>query len=492
MLKKTSYTALLSIGLLFGSSCDSYLDLKPKDGIVRQEFWQTKEQVAAAVNGCYASLLAPPLVENLFLWGELRADLLQPSSGVRGSELNVINVNIEATNQIANWSALYTTINYCNTVIEFAPQALQTDNTLTQATLNAYVGEALALRALMYFYLTRSFGDVPLVLNATSSDKVDLQVPKSPQREVLLQIVKDLKKAEEGLLTNYGTQDLNKGRITKHAANAMLADVYLWLEDYENSLAAADKVINSGQFGLLAGDNTWFSTLFYQGGSNESIFEIYFNQIQQNPFHNMFAASTRRFRAAIKLNEEIYTSDPIDPTNKDIRGDGAALKMNDNTIWKYQGVNSSVARSSSESTAHWFVYRYADVLLMKAEALNQVGRGQEALNIIQTIRERGNALPATEKVLAPDDKDGITDYILDERAREFAFEGKRWYDLLRNAKRNNYERIDLLLGIVSTTASPENQQSAITKYRDHNSHYFPIFHREIETNKNLVQNPFYQ
>ena len=85
--------------------------------------------------------------------------------------------------------------------------------------------------------------------------------------------------------------------------------------------------------------------------------------------------------------------------------------------------------------------------------------------------------------------------ILSERAREFAYEGKRWYDVLRFAKRNNYagSNLQYLINLAINSAPPEKQQSLIAKYKDpaHNSHYWPIYYNEIETNKNLVQNPFY-
>ncbi|WP_114783024.1 RagB/SusD family nutrient uptake outer membrane protein [Botryobacter ruber] len=494
MTRNTTYILVLSaLLLLTTTSCDKYLDLKPKDGVVRQEFWQTKEQVAAAVNGCYASLLAPPLVENLFLWGELRADMLEARSGIRRQELDIINVNIESTNPLSNWAAVYTTINYCNNVIKFAPEVLRNDNTFTQAALNGYIGEAMALRALMYFYLARTFGDVPLKLEPTASDKDEVQLPKSSQQDVLNQVVTDLKQAEQYVQTNYGKNELNKGRITKYAVNAMLADVYLWQNDYQSSIAECNKVINSGQYGLVVGDNNWFPTIFYEGGSSESIFEVYFNINRLNPFYSMFSPSvSRRFGASLLAREEIFASNPEEIIEKDIRGDGAAFKLNDGSIWKYLGVNSGTARSSAASYGNFMVYRYADILLMKAEALNELGQGQEALDIIEIIRTRANALPETAQVVEPDDKNGITDYILAERAREFAYEGKRWYDLLRNARRNNYERSDLLLNIVANTAQLEFQQSAITKLRDKNSHYLPVYFYELATNKKLVQNPFYQ
>jgi hypothetical protein len=86
----------------------------------------------------------------------------------------------------------------------------------------------------------------------------------------------------------------------------------------------------------------------------------------------------------------------------------------------------------------------------------------------------------------------IADYVLKERAREFAFEGKRWYDLLRNARRNNYQRLDLLTDVIAGTVPPNRQQSAIAKFKDKNCHYLPIYTYELTTNRALVQNPFYK
>ncbi len=480
--------------VFFGlSACNNYLDLQPEDGVVRQDFWKTKEQVEAAMNGCYAAMLAPKLTENLFLWGELRADMVVNGGVAKTDDYNVMNVNINANNTITDWSTVYAVINYCNDLIDSAPEVLKTDKTFTQEALDQYTGQALAIRSLMYFYLARSFGDVPLKLTATHTDADNLQIPKSPQNDVLEQIVKDLKTAEEYVVSSYSNKEYNKGKITKYAVQTMLADVYLWMERYDECITYCDKVINSGQYALVPGDENWFTTLYYQGGSVEGIFELYFNVNRTNSFYSMFGGAAKRFKASLKLYEEIYTVDPLNLEN-DIRGDGGSYKISDGSIWKYLGINSSTSRGSSSASSygHWFFYRYAEVLLMKAEALNQKNQGQQALDLVKMIRDRANALPATERVLAPDNKSGIADYILEERARELAFEGKRWYDLLRNAKRDNYEKLDLLLDIVAGTVSPEFQSAAITKYRDFNSHYFPYYYKEIEANKALVQNPFYQ
>lgn len=481
------------------SSCKKWLDLQPQDGITGAEFWKTKEQVQAAVVGCYASLLGSatnsrPLAEHLFLWGELRADMIASTTSTTAEETDIINVNIGDRNSIANWRTLYQTINYCNTVIDFAPAVLQRDATFTQDALNKYISEVKAIRALMYFYLVRTFGEVPLKLTATSSDQQIVPLAKSSQDSVLKQVLKDLSEAEPNAVFTYGNAASDKGRITKFMINALQADVYLWMENYTACVDACNKVINSNRYGLIDGtsSNSWFSTLYGNGNSNESIFELQFDRQKLNTFHIMFYGGRRRFQASPRVMDEMYTVDFVNPDNKDIRADGSAVRSTDNTIWKFVGLNNTGVRAIEESYAHWIVYRYADILLMKAEALNQLGNGQTALELVYFVRARARALVATDRNPSPSDQTEVANFILEERAREFAYEGKRWFDLLRNARRGNYQRLDLLLGVVASTVPPDRQQSAITKFRDKNSHYLPIYFYELQTDHLLVQNPFYR
>ncbi|MEO5683884.1 MAG: RagB/SusD family nutrient uptake outer membrane protein [Chitinophagaceae bacterium] len=480
------------------SGCKKWLELKPQDGIVREDFWKTKEQVQAGVTGIYASLLGNsngdvPIPEYLFLWGEARGDMMIPGFRASGDEIDMVNINTLPTNYYINWRYFYQTINYCNTVIELAPAVLQSDNTFSQEQLNEAVAQALALRSLMYFYLVRSFGEVPLKLDATISDQDLAAIPKSSQDTVLNQIVKDLKAAEPNLPLSYGNINTDKGRITRYTANAILADVYLWMDKYNESIAECDKIINSRRFALVAG-TSFFNQVFVNGNSAEGIFELQYDAQKLNPFYNMHLASTRRWGAAAHLTEFVYGIDAINaPPKEDIRGAGCAYRASDLTIWKYIGVNavSNTIRSADQSYAHWIFYRYADILLLKAEAINQLSRPLEASRIVKTIRERANAVDF-DGAMDSTSKASMTDYILGERQREFAFEGKRWYDLLRNAKRNNYERLDLLLRAAAYSVAPDRQQSAFSKLRDKNSHYFPIYFYELQTNKLLVQNPFYK
>ncbi|MEO5562113.1 MAG: RagB/SusD family nutrient uptake outer membrane protein [Chitinophagaceae bacterium] len=496
MLKKISIK-IVFIALLFSAgSCKKWLDLKPQDGITGAEFWKTKEQVQSAVIGCYASLLGGtrPLGELLFLWGELRADMVAATTGTTNEDIDIINVNILDRNSILNWRTVYQTINYCNTVIDFAPGVLKADATFTQDALSKYIAEAKTIRALMYFYLAKTFGEVPLKLKATSSDQEIEQIAKSKQDTILAQVVKDLNEAEPNAVTSYGDVASDKGRVTKYTINAIQADVYLWMDKYAECVTACNKIINSHSFGLIDGSSAgaWFTTLYGNGNSTESIFEFQYDRQKLNPYYNLFTTANRRFQASTIVMEQIYTQDFLVPENKDIRADGGSVRSTDNTIWKPVALNNTSLRAQTESYAHWIVYRYADILLMKAEALNEQGNGADALPLVYAVRDRARALTNTNNNPDPADKIGVADFILQERAREFAFEGKRWYDLLRNAKRNNYVRIYLLLDMVANTVPPDRQQSAITKFKDKNAHYLPIYFSELATDKLLVQNPFYK
>lgn len=493
MLRKL-YLAILMILLVSGAgSCKKWLDLKPADGIVGDEFWQTKEQLATAVNGIYASLIGNPpgigdklIPEYLFMWGELRADMVIPSAGATNNDIDIYNVNLLTTNTNFNWRAIYRTINYCNTVIDLGPGVLKNDKTLSEIQLNYYLSEARTIRALMYFYLARTFGDVPLKIKATTSDDQIEQLAKSPQADVLNQIITDLKTAEPLAITTYGDKTLDKGRVTKYTIYALEADVYLWMDKYNECIEACDKILNSGKFGLLT-NRGFFDDIFDDNNSSESIFELQYSKEVLNPFWNMFTTNKRRYQAADAVMETIYTIDYVNADSIDYRADGASVSAGSNTITKF--LWNTTAETSYNN---WIMYRYADIILLKAEALNNSGRGGEAIPLIYEIRQRGHALPATDLNPDPGNEDLITDFILAERAREFAFEGKRWFDLLRNAKRDNYRRIDILLNMVIESVPPERQQSALYKYKDYNSHYSPIYTYELETDKNLEQNPFYK
>jgi hypothetical protein len=498
---QTKIKTILAIFILLVCtvSCDDYLDLKPQDGIIRSEFWKTKEDIQAAVAGIYSSLLKPPpgvtdltMTEYLFMYGDLRGDMVAPGLNVTEDERDIMNSNITASNSLTNWDAFYRTINYCNTVIDLAPAVKEKDPTLTQEQLNHFLSEALAIRAYLYFTLARTFRDVPLKLTATLTDQDNFQLPVTLQKDVFAQVIKDLKLAEGYAVEDYGNNSYNKGRITVYAINALQADVYLWTDNFQEALAAANKVIDSKKFSLYQSSNygTWYNTVFANGNSVESIFEFQYTAANLGPFYSIFLQRPQ-FMISGTVAEKVFGVDFEDLSKRDIRGEDCSIKASTNLIWKFVG-DSEGAKELQDSDTHWFVYRYGDVLLLKAEALAELNQGAEALAIIDDIRLKRRAISQTALSVDASSKNGVIDYVLAERSRELAFEGKRWFDMLRVARRNNYARKDILINAAVENAPADQQQSIIAKLQDPNSHYLPINTDELYTNKALVQNPFYK
>src|SRR5690606_32362212 len=299
-------------------------------------------------------------------------------------------------------------------VIDNAPAVRELDPTFTQADLDAYVGEALAIRAWMYLNLARIWGDVPIKLTYTASDEDLVSIAKSPQATVLQAVVDDLLRAEPMVRETFGSTAADKGKITRYTVNAMLADAYLWQNDFQKAADACDEIIDAGIFELAPGDpSTWSNQLSGHGNSVEGILKLQYGRQQLNPFYALFRQNAL-YTAGQHVYEDLFQFDAMDPENFDVRGDRGALSTATNMIYKYHGLNRTQTKSLEESYTHWMVYRYADVLLMKAEALNGLNRGQEALDLIYTIRERGNAMQGTDLNPGADDQQGITTFIVEE------------------------------------------------------------------------------
>lgn len=496
MTKYNKYILFSLLVILLGTSCNKWLTVKPQDGLIRDDYWKTKEQFGAAVTGCYESLLNNQLVTDFFAWGEIRADMVTSTLRTPDDAVKIMQDNILADNSLTDWSAVYSTINNCNTVLQYGPDVMSKDATLSDSLQNSYLAQAHALRGLMYFYLLRTFGEVPLQLTAVSKDSEVQQLAKSSKQEVYNLIISDFKFAEQNAVHSYGSNDKDKGLITKYAVFAMEADAYLWEEKYDSCVIACDSIINSERYALVPGNTqeNWFNTLYYTGNSTEGIFEIQFDAQALNPFYNMFTSSSNQFIASTEyLNDAIYGLDQTG-LQSDIRGNNGSYVATNGLILKFAGSRAGedyTLRTSDESYAHWMVYRYADILLMKAEALCYLNRGQEALDLIQLVRTRGKAIDLTQQDIDPSATDDIAKYVLDERAREFSFEGKRWFDLLRYAKRDNYTGLGVLTQAAIVNAPNNMVQTIINKYKDFNSHYLPINSDELLADKKLVQNPFY-
>ena len=482
--------SLLILTLFIQFSCKDWLELIPQEGLIREEFWKAKEDVEAVIMGTYASFAS--MDEQLFKYGEMRGDLVKGDVNQSNDERKIMESSIYSDNWLCSWENFYKVINYCNEVIQFAPEVQQNDNTFTDYLMYGYLSEAYFLRSLSYFYLVRIFKDVPLVLEPTLTDATDVYLPKTDGDEILDYIKADLEQARNWATVNgYITIAENKGRATKASIDALLADIALWNFDYEACITHIQNIEVSGKYSLLP-SNKWFE-IFNPGNTLEGIFEFQFNESlnQSNSLYDLTRENSYNYDPS-EYADELFSK----ATNSEelVRGEDASIKKigeADYIIWKYVGRvadGETVRPGGDQRSANWIVYRYADALLMKAEALSQLGRYQEALDILTEIRrERG--IDVTEE--PGNNAAEYEDAILEERARELAFEGKRWFDLMRMGRRNNFSRKSKLIEKMVKNVPSTQKRILQTKLTNPLSWYLPIYKAELERNKNLVQNPYY-
>ncbi|WP_139955802.1 RagB/SusD family nutrient uptake outer membrane protein [Flavicella sediminum] len=473
---------VITISLIM-PSCSDYLELEPKDNLIQQEFWKSKEQVSAAVAGCYASMNQADFTSKALLWGELRAEMLV-SVRAGNNERNMLKNYILPTSSLVKWNSFYKTINFCNLVLDFADEAKENDLSFTEEELKAFKAEARAIRSLVYFILVRNFKEVPLILVGTSSNEVDFYPAKNTEEEILAQIISDLKLCVQDLPVGYAKSiKHDKGKINKGSALAILADVYLWANQYNNCIDACNEIIALGKYNLVEGTE-WFNQIFFEGNSTEGIFELQFSDINTT-FKNYFYELSPYF-APFGGTQDLYEEIP-----NDIRGERASYDLSRNSVFKYSGVDASagVFRTTQEFFNTFIFYRYSDVLLMQAEAyLLSTDRQDlnQAYSLINQVHER-----ATGAVLgAVISQTTLLDAVLLERQKEFAFEGKRWYDLLRFDRRNDFSEL-LILTMAEEKTTADDYEVIISNFTDPESYFLPIDQNEINLNRNLEQNPYY-
>ena len=501
----------LSLGL---SGCTDWLSIRPEGETVLQDFWKSESQATSELASCYKGLSNYDCMQRMLVWGEVRSDNVMAGTNPYADLTKVLNFNISPTNAYADWSSFYAVINYCNTFLYFAPTVMNSDPNFTASKLHALEAEALAVRALCYFYLVRTYKEVPLVLTPSINDTQDYTVAKSTERQILDQIIADLLVAQKNARTDYGKGAYNKGRFTKNGVNALLADVYLWDQQYANCVEACNNVLNDNSLSLVDGQNV-IPEVFYKGNSTESIFELQFDKdVQYNYLvdfmygyagtdNNLGQLCFPAFLAATKTNSPFsYSGSAVKESEKDIRGISffgtTGNGANGNCIYKYAlsdcSYNSDQTAAtptyrSPAYTTNWIVYRLSDVILMKAEALVQLGSNdnlKEAMQMVNITYLRSN-LTDSLQFSNYGDKGTMEKLVLRERQRELMFEGKRWFDLMRLARRNDDA------SAISAYISPKMTGDGLGKNKMSvmDALYMPISKSELEVNKNLVQNQFY-
>ncbi len=507
------------------TSCDDFLTLLPEDSTVEEDYWQTGSQVEAVVMACYRFMQEDDFMQRLIYWGEMRSDNVVSGSSVSTEETNLMNAVILSDNSLVKWEAFYEVINYCNHVIAKAPGVTEIDANFRQDELNSYMAEAYTIRALCYFYLVRTFGDVPLVLTPSSSDAEDYNVPQSTEAEILDQLISDLQTAHDLAPVSWDSDTETKGRVTRNAVCALLADVCLWkgavnetvdaevaAGAYQTCIDMCDEVLadKTQELELLEG-NEFFTNVFYSGCSRESIFELVFDTDghSNNGTSTLYGNTNKSKNPHMRANSDVANLfNPNltgDMQEYDYRSKDFYVSSTSN-IFKYEGRSPSsefggggtYTYRSSSSEANWIFYRLSDIYLMKAEALTSISDGdqeklQNSLTLVNTVYKRS----CSENGVVQDSflfenynsVSSMQSLVLEERRREFLFEGKRWYDLLRKVRREDStaDAWELLSSKYDDDVTLiESKLSVIDAW------YLPIWYEEMSVNTNLQQNEYYQ
>lgn len=506
-MKKIVIIYMLFIGA-FLFSCS--LQEEPITEVTSNNFYQNATDAELGINGIYNMLayMGNTRVNYTFVLGDMPSDNISIMNGnAARAPLNNFSTTADNTVIYEIWQKFYEAINRANVALENIP-GISMDETLK----NRYLGEAKFLRGLYYFYLVRWFGDIPLVL-VSAKDANDLEAARktarTPADQVYTQIIKDFMDAEASLPAIYtGT---NLGRATSGAAKAFLAKIYLTRKQWQQSRDKAKELIdNKATYGY----NLWprYADAFNANAiANENRVESVFETQHAagatgtgNGLPTALAATgdTRQGNAngfgSIPLNSNLVNGFAAG----DQRKEGVAnnnVKFIDKCtcdarpfsfIYKYMDPGHA---SYGEARNNFPILRYADVVLMYAEASNELTGGvSEAVEYTNKIRRRAYNTSATANFDAPNaaidlpagiSQSDLRDAIIRERRLEFYTEGQRWFDLVRTGR---------LVSTIKALPDDPNTQNAAARANVQEKHnLFPIPQTERNANPALTQNPGY-
>ena len=485
---KYNLIAIALLGFSF-SSCSDFLEQNPQTDLSENDFYKTADDILSAVNGAYSSLQEGDIYGNWYVFGEIPSDNTRNQlSGSVTTQNEFDQFYIDTQNSmIANfWKAAYKVINRTNTILGRI-DGIEINTELA----NRYKLECKFIRALMYFNLVRVYGDVPLVLKEISiSESYDIL--REPKENVYNQIIADLKEAQD-LPVSYSTAE--DGRATQGAAKALLANVYMTLHKYAEAETILAEIINSGRYSLLEntpgslnidGYKNVFSPVNHN--SKEGIFEIQFlkggygegsnyanNFVPENSGTNVVAVGGTGGNNIPEM--DIYNAYEEGDLRRDFSMSLGYYDNRKNNEWvesRYVCKFMDVPYQNNDASNNYPVIRYADVILMYAEALNQNGKTAEACKYLNMTRRRGFGYQTTETSpvdLQTTDKAQFALMVEQERRVELAFENHRWFDLIR---------IGRAVEVMRSKGFSLNETNLIC----------PIPQKQIDVNPKLTQNDY--
>lgn len=222
-----SACAFITLGT---TSCDDFLTIYPSNEITEEQFWEDRTDLESGIRGCWKQFISQDIMERMVVWGECRSDNFDLMTESWDDMKDLMNANLLETNSLFSWSAFYKTINFCNKVLQYGPLVVERDKSFTSEDWKPVEAEMKALRALNYFYLVRTFREIPFEFNSIGSEH-DVKEHSGRQfmAEVVLDsIINDVEAVKDNGMRQYTNELDNKGRFTRESIYTLLADMYLW------------------------------------------------------------------------------------------------------------------------------------------------------------------------------------------------------------------------------------------------------------------------
>jgi hypothetical protein len=490
MKKNILIIAMASMALF---SCEDIITEEPIDFLVPGSFPANERDAVAATTAAYTRLDGSIIS---FYYGFTPSDIAYQGQHNMRPISWFIGLTAENGDATALWQENYEGVSLANTVIRFVPDVEMND----EAFRDRLIGEAKFLRAYYYFELVRVYGGVPILTDVVTDTKNLEGITRNSPEEVYALIEQDLTDAIGVLPEQYADEDL--GRATKWAATALLARVHLTQEEWQAANTRAQEIIASGMFGLIADYNAlWSQNAEYvllpnEEGAlvNENVFDIQFEQDERNDFKQSWVASRDTEIGGVNTvgggwENMLPTTDYLNMFEEgDLRKDiSYVTEINGNVLesprtpgagpitGKYLNADGDPPKGNNGSQ-NTYVVRYSDVLLMRAEAENELNGPTNAYPFINEVRDRAGLPP-----LAGLDQASFRQALRKERATELGFEGIRKYDLLRWG---------IFVETIRNVDDPHMDVPA-ENIQEHHT-LLPVPAREIEISEgSLTQNPGY-
>ena len=469
-------------------SCKKQLEDKLYDKLAPTNYFQNDGEAISAANAIYGALNGTGWDyygagnERIQMLSDATTDEFAATGGGYYSDLNSFNWKAPDYSFNINWRDAYKGISYCNYILQYLPASTK----VSDAIKKRVIAEAKTGLGLFYRDLVELFGDVPLI--KSFDEGITSSPPRTVANDVLNYVAGQLKSAIPDLPDSYSSGD--NGRFTKGAANALLCKIYLYQKNWDGVIAAANSII-SGPYEL---DQAGYANLFTPENQNNKEF-ILIKQAYPDfntgntmptyclpPDYQLPAGVSIQIWNVYRIRRAFFESfDPADSRKALITDRYPNINGGITTIAPPADVICMKYAFDSKAnivfgTNDMPLIRLADIILAKAEALNQKnGPTQESVDLINQIRERAFNHDITKNKKLSDfaSKNTLNDWILKERGWELYFEGHRRQDLIRNGK---FLEMATQRGAIDPSATRL---------------LFPIPQSEIDINPKLVQNPGY-